>query len=224
MRVSLGVRIAIGLTLSVGTARASDVPPWMPAYKLASPVEYIWTDFYVGANAGYGFANGSMVGIIGGGQVGYNWHAGNWLFGLETDLQASGKKASPPATTLGVTISETDKLNWFGTTRLRSGFAGDRWLIYATGGIAYGRIKENGTASGLVVGAYSGSNTLTGWTVGGGIEVAIGTRSSWKVEYLYVTLPSFTNTYTLPGAGLTINYPRTNDNIVRVGINYRLAP
>ena len=33
-------------------------------------------------------------GVIGGGQVGYNWQSSNWLFGLEADIQGSGERGS----------------------------------------------------------------------------------------------------------------------------------
>ena len=62
---------------------------------------YDWSGFYIGANGGYGWArqclditqvgfvnvfaegcNDKGGGIVGG-QVGYRWQAGTWVFGLE---------------------------------------------------------------------------------------------------------------------------------------------
>ena len=44
---------------------------------------------------------GNRSGFIGGGQIGYNWQASNWVFGLEADIQASGEKGSGSSTCAG---------------------------------------------------------------------------------------------------------------------------
>ena len=86
-------------------------------------------------------------GVIGGFQTGYNYQFGNWVWGFETDIQASGQKGSevfqlataPPPTFLNT----EDKLTWFGTSRSRLGVL---WtpnlLAYGTFGVAYGQVKE----------------------------------------------------------------------------------
>lgn len=200
-------------------ANAADLPPTYKSAPVAAP--YNWTGFYLGVNAGYGWASGRMNGVIGGGQAGYNWQNGNLVLGLETDIQATGQKGTNVASVLGVTISETDKLSWLGSTRLRAGFAADRWFFYGTGGAAYGRITEHGTVTGLLAGTYFGSNTKVGWTAGGGVEAAVGTNWSVKLEYLYAAFSGFTNTYTVPPATFAISYLPAHENIVRAGLNYR---
>lgn len=221
MRRISGMVLAAGLAAASGSwAVAAD----LAAYKAPRAAAFDWSGLYVGTNAGYGWLDAggtSLKGIIGGGQMGANWQTGNFVLGLETDLQATGQKAMTTTTAAGVTVTETDKLSWLGTTRLRAGFAADRWLVYGTGGVAYGQIKEDGTVSGGLVGTYSGSNTKVGWTLGGGVEAAIDRNWSWKVEYLYARFSGFTNTYSLPGATLTVAYPAASETIVRAGVNYR---
>jgi outer membrane immunogenic protein len=117
--------------------------------------------------------------------------------------------------------SYTEKLLWLGTFRSRVGITSDRSLFYFTGGLAYGEVRNTGSAtiSGTNTGAantmctatapafgtcalgnWSNSAYKTGWTLGGGIEQAFAGNWSVKVEYLYVDLGRVnTNFATLPG-------------------------
>jgi outer membrane immunogenic protein len=152
-----------------------------------------------------------IKGVIGGLQAGYNWQlAPSWLAGVEADIQASGQKGTTVygATIIGpaatgnnaATLTDTNKLNWFGTVRGRLGVTSDRWLVYATGGLAYGEVKVHGNAQpannfSFVSNApivWSDSATKVGWTIGAGVENALSGNWSWKVEYLYMDLGSVT--------------------------------
>lgn len=83
---------------------------------------------------------------------------------------------------------------------------------------------------GPAAGAGRFDTTLTGWTLGGGVETSLtwlGLPNQWsaKLEYLYVDLGNVTNTVNFPGATAgTVYTDRVktgiNDNIVRVGLNY----
>src|SRR5262249_7132463 len=64
-------------------------------------------------------------GVIGGVQTGYNYQFGTWVFGLETDIQASGQKGGSTIPLLALppsTLTTDHKLQWFGTTRACLGF------------------------------------------------------------------------------------------------------
>ena len=109
-----------------------------------------------------------MNGVIGGGQIGYNWQSSKWLFGLEADFQGSDERATADICTvagcpLGSSVLTANyKLDWFGTARGRVGFlATDRVLLYATGGLAYGHFAANAPLVPL-----SWGSTRAGWTVG----------------------------------------------------------
>ena len=172
------------------------------------PVVDPWAGWYVGLNIGgswgrardtttfgvppalFASTSSNLNGVIGGGQIGYNWQAGKWVFGIEADLQATGQRGStstvsdvpacipcedPPVTT---TLSE--KLIWLDTLRGSVGWTvTPTVLIYVTGGLAVGGLSANGTISGIngatpVVGYFSSSSANTGGTIGGGVEAALG--------------------------------------------------
>ncbi|HEY6025062.1 MAG TPA: outer membrane protein [Pseudolabrys sp.] len=231
-------------------AAAADLPARMPTKAPIVAPLYNWTGFYVGVNLGgsWGHQDNALVdgatgavilensdhidGVIGGGQIGYNWQVNQWVFGLEADFQGSGQKGdgtffvpgTAPLAVLfvapgGVAVSYEDKLNWFGTVRGRLGWAFDRWMPYITGGWAFGHGEISGTTTaGAVTSAFSGSENYSGWTLGGGVEWAFYNNWSAKLEYLHI---DFGDGPTIPGTGANFVSGRLTDNIVRAGLNYR---
>lgn len=239
MRLGL-VSTAVLATCLASSAFAADLPP------RAAPVIYApaftWAGFYVGLNAGVGWAGSRDVTIVGptpgssgvlsggggdgsfvgGGQVGYNWQSGAWVYGLEADIQyvdVGGDVAWGPYTWWA---RGGDDGGYFGTVRARLGYAIDRTLIYITGGLAYGGLNSN---------PLTGNDTSnTGWTIGGGIEYAFTNNWTVRLEGLYVDLSEgrksrfFVNG---PGGVLPAGtYTATTDSgsgagLVRVGVNYK---
>jgi outer membrane immunogenic protein len=217
----------------------------------APPAAFNWTGWYAGLNAGgaWGESNNTfianfppptpagtdtthMTGVIGGGQLGYNWQSGTWVLGVETDIQGAGQRGSnSTACSLagciiaGSTIADTEKLTWFGTTRARVGVTSGSWLAYATGGAAYGGVNGSGvtTLPGVGTITVSKSSTQTGWTVGGGVEASLTGNWTWKVEYLYMDLGTLSASAPDPfilGATVGGSDHFTN-NILRAGVNMR---
>jgi outer membrane immunogenic protein len=250
----IAVVTAIAAFGFVNAANAADMPTKAPMVPVAAP--YNWTGFYVGGNIGYSWArsndaftfisaagpvfdagssNANVNGVIGGLQAGYNWQTGALVLGLETDIQLSGQSGSGtaicPVTTCGGgggTVTYTDKLTWFGTTRGRLGWAFDRWLVYGTGGVGYGTEKVSGSlnvAAPPAVAPFSGSSTRVGWAAGAGVEAALMANWTWRVEYLYLDLGTASFSQAAPSPPFivgTVNQSlRLRDNIVRVGANYR---
>ena len=184
----------------------------------------------------------NVNGFVGGGQAGYNYQTGFWVWGFETDLQWSGERGSfvtcdvvgcPPGSTFG---SANQRLNWFGTARARVGWVPtQKVLLYATGGLAYGGISSDYVSgiNGNVLTATSVSTTRLGWTVGAGAEAALDNRWSIKAEYLYMDFGSFgsgvgtatgaaTTTTTLVGPfGPTLT--ATSISTVQAAVNSRLT-
>jgi outer membrane immunogenic protein len=205
------------LGLAVTSAAAADLPRAMPPTKAPAfiPAVYSWNGFYLGINGGgawgksdwSGFGgtdpSGGLVGVT----AGYNWQSGQWVFGLEADIDWASIKGS---TACGAFSCET-KNNWLGTARGRLGYAFDRVMPYVTGGAAFGDVKATQAGIGSV------SDTNVGWTVGAGIEAAVIANWTAKLEYLYVDLGDVSCGSCLP-VGTNVDF-RTH--IVRAGLNYR---
>ena len=99
------------------------------------------------------------------------------------------------------------------------GYAFGNWLFYATGGGALGQVDTNATAAvGSFVAADNRSQTRTGWTLGGGVEVGLAPGWSAKIEYLYVDLGSHATTYL--SSPPIANTSRLTANVITTGVNY----
>ena len=192
------------------------------------PVEYQrafnWTGLYIGAQVGYGWGNttaesGPLAGFnqtydyntngaVGGGHLGYNWQAQNLVFGIETDIEASGISGGGRGS-LGFQ-HDTD-INWIGSLRGRLGVAYDRTLFYATAGWAYGDVQ-------IDKGFGSYSDVRSGWTAGAGIEHAFSPNMTMRFEYRYTDLGSTTATST---ALNSIDKSDVDFHAVRAGVSFK---
>lgn len=201
-------------------------------------------------------ANGDRIrssGVLGGAQIGYNYQfQPAWVAGVEADFQFASINGSGLTSSYGagfLSSSASQDIQYFGTVRARLGYlATDTLLVYATGGFAYAQLNNAvamnvapggvvnligiGTSTNCGVGFTStcfagSSNSLTsGWTVGGGLEYALGQNWSLKGEYLYARFEqTITAAAVTPTAGTMPNtYTAkfaTELNIARVGLNYR---
>src|SRR5215472_8043928 len=195
-------------------------PPAVPAYV---PTAYSWSGFYFGLNGGYGFGSSKWTtgalstgtfdttgGLIGP-TVGYNFQTAQFVFGIEGDLDWATMSGSTTGAPCPTTCQTTN--NYVATVRGRVGYAFDRFLVFGTGGAAFSDIKGNVTGIGSV------ENFQTGWTAGGGVEVAVARHWTVKAEYLWVAVPNGTCACgSPPGAPFTIS---ATENLVRVGLNYK---
>lgn len=234
-------RIFAGVVLA-GTAavsaQAADLAVKAPYLKAPVAAVYDWTGFYIGANVGVGLGRnlqthaypvgGSLnttylqpQGVIGGGQIGYNWQLGSFLgpmlLGLEADIQGSG--ASDGYTTLNSLagpVNYNQKLDWFGTVRGRVGLVRGPAVAYFTGGYAVGSVKTTVTEGGLV--AFDNSKTRSGWVIGSGVEAALGGNWTGKIEYLYLDLGNQTDFF-----GNQSLRTEVRESIFRAGLNYRIG-
>lgn len=215
----LGVAVACIASVVVSSAAsAADLP--RKALPYSSPVYGpVWSGFYAGVNAGYGWAtfdNGlgtdKMKGFLGGAQVGYNWQIGSFVLGVEGDIQYSAQKRTETTTIAGVVFTGEEKIPWFGTARGRVGYAFDSVMIYGTGGVAWTNFKASISALGTTV---SAETTKAGWTAGGGVEWMFMPRWSVKAEYLYIDA----GTTELTLLGVT-GSGKLKDQVARLGINY----
>jgi outer membrane immunogenic protein len=211
-----------GQALAADLPQPGPPPPRAPATYVPAPVPvFTWSGIYIGVNGGYGFGqsnwtnpagstgNFSTDGFLVGGTIGGNYQWNQFVLGIEADgdwTNLSGNVSCGP----GLAFTCTTQGDWLATVRGRAGYAFDRFLVYGTGGAAFGNLQAGSTGS-------FDTATQTGWTAGGGVEFAFTPNLTAKVEYLYVDLGSMTcniNCQFNTSVSLT-------ENVVRAGINYK---
>jgi outer membrane immunogenic protein len=235
-------------------------PRYTKAPVVVAPVA-TWTGCYIGANVGYSWGDGSSgldlvgtvpavlapfdgrytgspSGALGGGQVGCNYQSGIFVVGIEADIDYLGasKTASRAAIRDGTSFVGTvsQKLEWLGSVRGRVGISpGSNWLLYATGGLAYGNasfshqlVVDDGVLPNGWAGALN-NDFRTGWIVGAGAEYLVTSNWTVKGEYLYYDLGS-TRVVGLPFNRLADEFRvdglhTTRGSIARVGLNYKFG-
>ena len=132
----------------------------------------------------------------------YNYQVASWVWGIEADGSWGNIKSKTNLLETEPGAIETlaifdQKLTSFGTVRGRLGYTWN-WgmaptLLYATGGWAWARNELTTTALDGVVNALTNTQNHSGWTVGTGLEVALGGNWSFKGEYLYMNLDNQTH-------------------------------
>lgn len=203
--------IVAALGLSATASQAADVVPGSSAYD--------WSGFYFGLNAGVALNNSevnidmedldlfdqSLTGedavFTSGASIGYNWQIDSFVFGVEADINYIGfsgdnrEDYNDISAVQFATRRVSFDSEWFGTLRGRLGYAADNFLIYGTGGLAYGHAEAESDFryyyNNAEMGRWSNSadDVNWGWTVGAGVEYGID-KWSLGVEYLYVDLGS----------------------------------
>lgn len=183
-------------------------------------------------------------GEFAGGQIGYNLQpaGAHYVFGVEADIQWSGIQGSgtiPSLLAPEASVYGSSQLDWFGTVRGRVGYAFNRSLIYVTGGVAFGGVKDSLSVAAEVGSPvnWSSSATETGYVVGGGFEHYILPAWSIKAEYQYIDLGSDKSPTISAGscftpvhgsvaqgcASATLNAEHAYET-VRIGLNYHILP
>ena len=199
--------LVLPLIATAGAVQAADAvveaAPAAPPAPVVQPSGF-WNGFYIGGLVGYHHESvdtvpGNGDGATLGGYLGYNYRLKNDIvLGVEGDYNAAfGDGWSG----LG------GELTQFGTVRARVGYAMDRWLIYAAGGLAYVKFEP-------IAGFAGPDDDETGWTIGGGVDYMVTDNISARGEYLYM---NFDDTFEQLGAPAGIT---TDVHNVRFGMAY----
>jgi outer membrane immunogenic protein len=195
---------------SNGLSHTAIAGPCNGAFPGCTVVPNFSSTLAVGSTFNTGFGNNG--GFTGGGQVGYNWQFGGGVAGFEADIGWTDQRrsvafasttANPnfPTFPIAYTATISRSLDYLGTVRGRLGFlAAPSFLLYGTGGLAYGGTRSSTTEASLVAacaGAGSScagnsissfSDTRVGWTAGVGGEWMFAPNWSAKAEFLFYDL------------------------------------
>ena len=212
-------------------------------YRAAPPpmiaAVYDWSGFYIGANGGWGssrkcwddvtaagvfsVAEGchDATGGTAGGQIGYRWQAGTWVFGLEgqgnwADFRGSNASLAFPG------FTNTSKIDAFGLLTGQIGLAWNNVLLYVKGGgaVTGDRFTVNTTVGNVLV-ATAQDQTRWGGTVGAGLEFGFAPGWSAGVEYDHLFMQDKTTTFTPVVGPIFSDRIRQDVDLVTVRINYR---
>jgi outer membrane immunogenic protein len=158
----------------------------------------------------------STSGVIGGGQLGYNWQIGAFVLGGEWDFDWPSLNASGGIGNLAVTANT----NWVNILAARFGWAADNWLWYGKAG--GGWANNQATLTNVVTGAQmTASNTNSGWLLGAGLEYAFAPCWTVKIEYDYLGLNRWTLNSTVFAPNADQLSVKRQINMLTVGLNYK---
>ncbi len=209
-------------------------PPMVAAY-------YDWSGFYLGINGGWASSRNcwdattpagvfvaaegchDATGGVAGGQIGYRWQAGGWVFGLEgqgnwADLRGSNTSLAFPATNIRTHVDA------FGLFTGQVGYAWNNVLLYVKGGGAVTNSRYDiRTVVGDVLLANTSDQTRWGGTVGAGVEFSFAPNWSAGVEYDHIFTQNRTINFVTPPTGVFFGTERIRQDVdlVTVRVNYR---
>lgn len=242
-----------GLAITVAhPAFAADLDVY--PVKAPFAARFTWTGCYLGAHLGGAWTNKdatdpvalvqnglgavtvgtttatvTSTGAVFGGQIGCDYQfAPSWVAGLEGAVSAGTMKGSTrvglPAGNAGDSELITTKTELIPAATARLGYAFDRWLVYAKGGVAWTSDKYSitGSFTGIPFDA-EGLDYKTGWTAGAGIEWAFADDWSARLEYDYydfgrtsVQMSDAGNGYSAP-----VSFRQTMQT-VKLGVNFHV--
>ncbi|MBR0993836.1 porin family protein [Bradyrhizobium japonicum] len=229
---------AVSLVALSATAPALAADLAARPYTKAPPMVaaiYDWSGFYVGVNGGWGQTRdrrsfdptGTLLGSYDtdgatvGGQVGYRWQSGQWVFGLE----AQGNWADISGSTANLVAPGTvrSKLDAFGLFTGQVGYAWNNVLIYVKGGAAITDRNYQFLTPGGAVLAETGYDTRLGGTVGAGLEYGFAPNWSIGVEYNHIFENRHAVTFTGGGVSTTGFSSGGDTDLILGRLNYKFG-
>ena len=229
--------VALGMAAPASAAdMAVKAPPPAPPIQAI----YDWSGFYIGANGGWGTERrcfdalditGVFIGSEGchdasggvvGGQIGYRWQTGGWVFGLEAQGDWANLRGDNVSLLFPGFVNRS-RLDAFGLFTGQVGYAWNNALFYVKGGAAVVDDRHDILFGGVVV-ASADTGTRWGGTVGVGFEYGFAPNWSFGIEYDHLFLDNRTTDFRLPG-GVVFATDRINGDadLIMARINYRFG-
>jgi outer membrane immunogenic protein len=239
-KILVSATAAVALSATSLAVQAADLPQRMPvaAPAVAMPYIYDWTGFYIGANGGYASSrncwgtfgistvpegcNSRSGGVIGG-QGGYRWQMGQFVFGVEAEGDWANLRGSLPSVFFPGTTNST-KVTSVGLFTGQVGYAVNAALFYLKGGgaVANNNYLNYNTASG--VGLYYATSHKLGATVGVGFEYGFTPNWSAGIEYDRLFMGNANNSFScIAGCAAVVNTISQNIDMVTLRVNYKFG-
>jgi outer membrane immunogenic protein len=228
--------------MAVAPACAADLPvapPANPPVPMPAAI-YNWTGLYFGGNIGGGLLSDSItqaaaapptslvtsqtahpVGLIGGGQIGFNYQIDRWVVGAEAAWDASDITGYGIGQATGGGADQernTSNPQWLTAVTGRLGYAADDWLFYAKGGGAWMHVQytQDTLATSTTIASQVINDNRTGFAVGAGIEYGMTENLSARIEYDFYDFGTKTYQFTATPIN-NASYLHT----LTFGLNYR---
>lgn len=192
-----------------------------------------------------GFGPASSAGWLAGAVAGYNWQRGGLVFGFEGDLSWTGLKSESTGTFSSTALpafvypsqDTIARIDWYGTVRARVGWAFGSFLLYGTGGLAYGNVSLSnrydlgtlGNTASIAPLTSQISGVRAGWVAGFGADYMLKSNLILNFQYQYVDLGTVNlaaMTAPAPLAALSSSAASVHAQFqaVTIGLSYKFAP
>jgi outer membrane immunogenic protein len=245
---------AVALTSIASSAIAADLPitgpwrspgaafSWTSCYfgahlgggwarkDITDPVQLVQDTLTPGpVTTGVTTASISPTGVLVGGQFGCDYQfAPHWVVGIEGSASGSTMRGD---TTVGLPLGFPGEqafvhagTDFIPSITARFGYAFDRVLLYAKGGVAWAgdRYSVTGTFTGTPF-DFEGLDFRPGWTVGGGIDWAFAGHWSANLEYDYYSFGTGSPLMIDSVSGLTgpVNV-KQSVQVIKAGLNFHM--
>jgi outer membrane immunogenic protein len=232
------------LSLSAASAFAADLPARMYT-KAPMMLAYDWSGFYVGANGGWGSSRNcwdldSVVGVfvgpisegchnatggVAGGQIGYRWQTGAFVFGVEGQGDWANLRGSNPSSlqAFGPGLTNQTTLNAFGMIVGKAGYAWNNTLFYVNSGVAVTSEKLQGLVTGTGLMVDTAKDTHLGYVAGAGFEYGFAPNWSAAIEYDHLFMDQQANGFSIAGVQTRVDNVHQDVDLVTVRLNYHFG-
>jgi outer membrane immunogenic protein len=237
------IALTVVFFASIGFVQiASAGPERTEAKEMApAPPPCDWRGFYIGLNVGVAGLNTTIndlddwfspnastledTNVAAGGQFGYNWQSGAFVFGLEADADYMNTEDTQTLEAFSGSsghLMHKAKVDFQGSFRARAGIAVDKALIYATAGLAVSHGDDKFVAEEENLTAHQ-DDWQAGFVAGVGTEYMFNCHWSARMEALYFHYPTSTGSFSTSGEGserFRFDFQNEDWN-VRLGLNYK---
>jgi outer membrane immunogenic protein len=231
---------AVALLATSLVAQAADLPQKTYAPAPVMVAMYDWSGFYIGGNGGYGTSRncwgfvpvaGAVIpdgchnqsGGILGGQAGYRWQGGPFVFGLEAQGDWASLRSSH-VSLVNPLLTDTSKVTGLGLFTGQIGYAWNAALLYVKGGAA---VTSNNIQQVTTAGAFGvnlATSTRWGGTIGVGFEYGFAPNWSTGIEYDHLFMGTANNSFSVPaGAAAVVNQISQSVDMVTLRVNYKFG-